>query len=440
MRVTKMKNLINLFFLLSLSLFFTSCEFFTSFFTQEKEDKEIGEFEDINIFDGSLLSEENDFITGRSIVGDKDYLYAVTNGTKEFPGKIIKVTKNGINHEIKTLYDEALQKGYTDSHGYYLKSIDFYNDKLFINAVPSLLQFENGETEYYCINPDDLSIEWKWSPEENGKLDCLATGQRTESFWNDYYIVIYASKEKNNGFFIVFLNLHGKQVTKKFIEGSYPVEDNDLCIVEDKLLLHQLKEPLIIYDLTKLSNQDYCVDDCIDFSFNGEANLDSGIVSDGKNCYFCSWDIIDSKKGVADLIVYAVSLTDYQILWKYKMDDKHYDCVNSILLSNGQLFLAADYGCVYSLKTSNGKLIWKTRIADEDTPTTLLCEGCTLKNYFVIPCDSNGYLYYFDIKTGKIKGKTYIPTFCVKKACYVENDYLYITTGSYIARLRLKEN
>jgi outer membrane protein assembly factor BamB len=431
-----MKKLFYVLISINLIFFFSSCEFFA----QEKEDKEIGEFEDINIFDNKLLPDENSFITERSIVGDKKYLYTITDGEKEFPGKIVKITKKGNYHKIKILLEEALKSGYSDSHSYELESIDYYNDKLIIKATPSSLQFNHGEFEIYCVDPKDLSIDWRWIPEENGFLDIFAMGERIITFWNNFYIIFYATEEKSDGFYVVFLDLEGKQIIKRFIKSSRPTEDDDICIVNDKLLLHQYSEPLAIYDLNKLMNSNYDFNDCIDFVFKGNANIYSGIVSDGETCYFCSWDVIDSEKCLDDLILYAVSLSDYETLWTFKIDDKQYQGINSILLSNGQLFLAADYGCIYSLDSDTGQLLWKTKITDEKNPKNLLVEGCIVKNYFVIPCGSDGYLYYFDIKTGKIKGKHYVPVFGGKRHCYVENDYLYITTGSYIARLRLKEN
>lgn len=167
-----------------------------------------------------------------------------------------------------------------------------------------------------------------------------------------------------------------------------------------------------------------------------EANMFSNIVSDGKNCYFGSWKYINRETCESKLVIYSVSLTDYKTLWSYELNNPDYDGVNSILLNKNQLFLAADYGCVYSIDVTNGNLLWKNEISDK---INLHCEGCILKDYFVIPCSSNGYLYYLYQKNGKIVGKYYIPVFGGKRHCYVENDYLYITTGSNIARLRLKE-
>ncbi len=433
-----------LLFSVFLIFFFQSCNFFASIFTPEKEEKEIGVFDDISIFDANLLPEWNSFITDYSIVADKSYLYAVTDGKEEFPGKVIKVLKTGESPVIKTLLEEARQKGYISSHAYEIESIDYYSNQLILKAVPNSLQFEHGEFEIFCLSPEDLSVQWRWIPEENGRIDYHAAGYPSIPRWKDYYLIYYAEEKKEDGFYLVFIDKNGKQALKRYIQKSRPLEEGDICIVGDKLLLHQKYEPLIIYDLNKLIDSNYDFKDCIDFAFTSddksyEANLFSNIVSDGKNCYFCSWKILDREKCESVLIVYAMSLSNYQILWSYEMDDKDFDGVNSILLYNGKLLLAADYGCVYCLNSKNGKLNWKTKITDIDHPKNLFCEGCIVKNYFVIPCWSDGYLFYFAIDTGKIKGKRYVPVFGGKRHCYVEDDYLYITTGSYIARLRLKE-
>ena len=420
---------------------FSSCPFFNLFDGQEKEEKEIGEFDDINIFDANLLPDWNSFITEYSIVADEKYLYAVTTGNSNFPGKIVKISKNGDSSLIKTMYEEAVNSGYNDTKAFYMESISCHNDQLIIKALPAFIQFEHCEFELFCLSSKDLSIQWRWIPEENGRIDYYVTGHPTITKWNEYFILYY-SVEEEDGYYLVFLDTNGKQVVKRKMNASMPLEDNDICIVGDKLLLHQKYEPLIIYDLNKLINLDCDFEDCIDFAFTNdvyEANLFSNIVTDGKNAYFCSWKDIDREKSEFALMVYAVSLSDYRTLWSYEMIDKQFDGVHSILLDNGNLFLAADYGCVYCLDSTNGKLNWKTIITDAEHPKNLFCEGCILKNYFVIPCGSNGWLYYFDINTGKIKGKHYIPVFGGNRHCVAEDDYLYITTGSYIARLRLKE-
>ena len=97
---------------LSVTFFFlfTSCDFLLNLFKTENPEYEIGKFEDINIFDKSNLSEENSFVTGYSITGDNEYLYAATTGKKEYPGKIVKVSKNGEEILIKELQEEALKK------------------------------------------------------------------------------------------------------------------------------------------------------------------------------------------------------------------------------------------------------------------------------------------------------------------------------------------
>lgn len=433
----KIKRIIYLLFSITLIFLFPSCN---SIFAPKKKDMGIiGDFEDINIFDGSFLPEDNSFTTDYSITGDKDYFYSVTDGSTEYPGKLVKIKKNGENPIIKTLIDEAVQTGYNDSHAYHLESISYCDNQLIIKSLPSLIQFEHGEFEIFCLNPENLSIQWRWVPDENGKIDYHIIGHANVKLWKDYYLIYYADETREGGFYFVFLDANGKQITKKFIKGSYPKDEGDLCVVEDKLLLHQKYEPLVIYDLNKLLNSFYNSNECIDFAFSGEdyeANIYSNIVSDGKNCYFCSWKHINRDTCDVMLMVYAVSLSDYSTIWSHEINNPHYDGVNSILLNKNQLFLAADYGCIYCLDANNGNLLWKNVIADDEN---LSCEGCILKDYFVIPCGSNSYLYYLDQKTGEIKGKYYIPVFGGKRHCYVEDDYLYITTGSYIARLRLKE-
>ena len=438
------KIVIYLSFSIILIFLFSSCELITSLFTPEKEDEEIGEFEDINIFDRNLLPDWNSFITEFSIVGDENYLYAVTDGREDVPAKIVKIKKNGESPVIKTLLDEAMIVGYTDSHAYEIESIDYYNNQLIIKAVPNILQFAHGEFEIFCLNPEDLSLQWRWKPEENGRLDYHATGCSSIPRWKDNYLIYYAEEDREDGYYFVFLDTDGNEIFKRYIQTSRPKDEGNICIIGDKIFLHQKLEPLIIYDLNKLLNPDYNFKECIDYAFTGEdrvyeANLYSNIVTDGETCYFCSWKTLDWENCNSVLIVYAVSLNDYRILWSYEMPDDHFGCVNSILLDRGKLFLAADYGCVYCLNAKNGNLNWKTKIADEPYMTNLLCEGCVTSKYFVIPNGSNSFLYYFDIKNGAIKGQHYIPVFGGKRHCYVEDDYVYITTGSYISRLRLKE-
>lgn len=434
----------NLYLMISIILIFIfpSCNLIASIITPKGEDKDIGEFEDINIFDSSLLPDDNSFITAYSIIGDKEYLYAITDGSEEAPGKLVKIKKNGETPIIKTLVEEAIQAGFTDSHAYYLKSVNFCDNQLIIKAVPNIIQFEHGIFEVFSLRPDDLSIQWRWVPNENGKIDYHIIGDTNIELWKDYFLIYYADETKEEGFYFVFLDINGHQIIKKFIKGSYPKNEGDLCIIEDKLLLHQKYEPLVIYDLNKLLDSNYDSNDCIDFMFIGEdyeANMFSNIVSDGKNCYFCSWKHINRETCETALIVFAVSLTDYSTLWSYELNNPNYDGVNSILLNKNQLFLAADYGCVYSIDVTNGNLLWKTELVDKDHQINLLVEGCILEKYFVIPSGSNGYLYYLDQKNGKIVGKYYIPVFGGKRHCYVENEYLYITSGSYIVRLKLKE-
>ncbi len=440
----KIKNNLNVLFLVFLPFLFTSCPFFNLFGGQEKEVEEIGEFEDINIFNADLLPDWNSFITEYSIVADEKYLYAVTTGKEEFPGKVVKILKTGESPVIKTLVEEATLKGYNTSHAYEIESIDYYGNQLILKAVPNCLQFEHAEFELFGLNSEDLSIQWRWIPEENGRIDYFVTGHPAIPRWKDYYLIYYAVEENKGYYYLVFLDTNGNQVVKRLMNASKPLEDNDICIVDNKLLLHQIYEPLIIYDLNKLIDQNYDYKDCIDFAFTSEdkmfeANISSNIVSDGNICYFSYWDITNRTKSGSVLMVNAVSLSDYKVLWSYGITDKQFNGVHSILLDNGKLFLAADYGCVYCLNSTNGKLNWKTTITDAEHPKNLLCEGCIVKNYYVIPCASNGYLYYFDINTGKIKGKHYVPVFGGRRHCYAEDDYLYITTGSYIARLRLKE-
>ena len=98
--------------------------FFNFFFTREKEDEEIGKFEDINIFDKNFLPNELTFITKYSITSDENYLYAVTTGYKNCPGQVVKVPKNGGKPLKITLLDEARIAGYIDSNAYYSESID----------------------------------------------------------------------------------------------------------------------------------------------------------------------------------------------------------------------------------------------------------------------------------------------------------------------------
>ncbi len=422
-----------------LILLFSSCNFFDFFFTREKEDEEIGKFEDINIFDRIFLPNELTFITEYSMTSDENYLYAITTGDRNCPGQVVKVPKNGGKPLIKTLLNEARLAGFADSSPYDLESVDYYNHQLIVKTVPVWLQPEHGEFEIYCMNPENLSVQWRWVQEENGKLDYHVVGCSPIPRWNDYYIIYYAEEKKDDGFYIVFLDLNGNQVVKRFIQKSRPKDEGNICIVDNKLFLHQELEPLIIYDLGKLLDLNYNSNDCIDFSFSGEANIYSNIVTDGKTCYFCNIEIKNQDKHDCVMVLYAVSLSNYQTLWKCEFDDEHFDCINSILLYEGNIFLAADYGCVYCVNSKNGKLNWKTKISDETKWTNLLCEGCIVENYFVIPCASNSFLYYFDINTGKIKGKYNIPVFGGKRHCYVEGEYLYITTGSYIARLKLIE-
>lgn len=75
---------------LSVTIFFlfTSCEFLLNLFKTENPEYEIGKFEDINIFDKSNLSEENSFVTGYSITGDNEYLYAATTGKRNVLEKL----------------------------------------------------------------------------------------------------------------------------------------------------------------------------------------------------------------------------------------------------------------------------------------------------------------------------------------------------------------
>ncbi len=423
---------------------FSSCELIMSFFSPEEDvkDKEIGEFEDVNIFDAELLPDEISFITEYSIAADEDYFYCVTTGYKEVPGKIVKVRKDGDSPLIKTLYTEAIQSGYIDSHAFYLESVSCYNEQLLVKALPAFIQFEHGEFELFCLKSEDLSVQWRWTPDENGQINYGITGYTPTTKWNDYYLIYYAEENKEDGFYFVFLDVNGNQVIKRYIQKSFPKDDGELCIVEDKLLLHQKYEPLAVYDLNKLIDLNCDSKDCICYEFPNEekiyeANLYSNIVSDGKNCYFCCWKEINPEKSV--MMVYAVSLYDYKVRWLYEIDDKNFNGVNGIFLHKENLFLAADYGCVYCLDTKNGRLNWKTKLTDENHSINLFCEGCIVKNYFVIPSCSNSFLYYIDIDTGIIKGKYYIPIFGGARHCYAEGDYLYITTGSYIARLRLKE-
>ena len=436
----KKQNSLYIYFSIILIFIFPSCNFFQTFFKQEKQDVGIGKFEEDIIFDKKLLSTENSFITEYSITADEHYLYAITDGTKENPGRIVKVQKNGKNPVVKNLFDEVLQSGYIDSHAYHLESIDCFDNQLVIKAIPSILQFEQGEFEIYCLNPVDLSIQWRWIPDENGAIDYYAIGETGISLWNDYFLIYYSDINKENGFYLVFLDRGGNQLFKRFIQGSMPVEDGNVCILDNKLLLHQKYEPLIIYDLNKLMDSTYTFNDCIDFVFEGESNLYSNIVSDGNNCYFCSWSHTNQENVESKIILYAISLSTYQTVWNYELNDFYFGIVNNILLNKGCLFLAADYGCVYCLDVKNGEVLWETKITDESHMQNLLSEGCIVKNCFVIPCSSNGYLYYFDIKTGEIKGKNYVPVFGGKRHCYVEDDELYITTGSYIIKLRLKES
>ncbi|MBR1638105.1 MAG: PQQ-like beta-propeller repeat protein [Treponema sp.] len=445
-----MKKQKTLCILLSIILIFlfSSCELIMSFFSPEEDvkDKEIGEFEDVNIFDAELLPDEISFITEYSIAADEDYFYCVTTGYKEVPGKIVKVRKDGDSPLIKTLYTEAIQSGYIDSHAFYLESVSCYNEQLLVKALPAFIQFEHGEFELFCLKSEDLSVQWRWTPDENGRIDYNVTGNPTIPKWKDYFIIYYAEEKNDDGYYLIFLDTNGNQVIKRFIPSSIslPIEDHDLCIVEDKLLLHQKYEPLAIYDLNKLIAPNYDSKDCIDYEFPNEekiyeANIYSNIVSDGKTCYFCCWKTINREECKSNLIVYGVSLENYHTLWTYEIDDKNFDGVNGIFLHKENLFLAADYGCVYCLDTKNGRLNWKTKLTDENHSINLFCEGCIVKNYFVIPSCSNSFLYYIDIDTGIIKGKYYIPIFGGERHCYAEGDYLYITTGSYIARLRLKE-
>lgn len=60
----------NLYLMISIILIFIfpSCNLIASIITPKGEDKEIGEFEDINIFDSSLLPDDNSFITAYSII------------------------------------------------------------------------------------------------------------------------------------------------------------------------------------------------------------------------------------------------------------------------------------------------------------------------------------------------------------------------------------
>lgn len=423
---------------LSVTIFFlfTSCDFLLNLFKTENPEYEIGKFEDINIFDKSNLSEENSFVTGYSITGDNEYLYAATTGKTKCPGKIVKVSKNGEEILIKELQEEALKKNYDNAHAYWLDSINYYKNKLLIISFPKLLQFENGEFEIYCVNPDDLTVDWRWTPDENGMIEICKTGNRTIAFWKDYYLIFYAC-EKTEGFYIALLDSKGNQILKRYTKHSCPTEDGDICIVNDKLILHQYSNPLVVYDLNKLTDDTYDFDDCIDYSFDtGSANIYSNIVFDGENCYFCYWDKINSSYN--ELFVDAVSLTDYRILWTYRLSDKFFNGVNSIALNDGHLFLAADAGCVYNIDTSSGKLTWKKEITTRENFRNLLNEGVFYKNYFVLPC-SDDYLYYFDMRTGEVKGKKCIPFVSRTRCMYVEDEYLYIATGSYIVKLKLLE-
>ncbi len=423
---------------LSVTIFFlfTSCDFLLNLFKTENPEYEIGKFEDINIFDKSNLPEENSFVTGYSITEDNEYLYAATTGKTKCPGKIVKVSKNGEEILIKELQEEALKKNYDNAHAYWLDSINYYKNKLLIISFPKLLQFENGEFEIYCVNPDDLTVDWRWTPDENGMIDIFKAGDRTIAFWKDYYLIFYACENKE-GFYISFLDSMGNQILKRYTNHSCLTEDGELCIVNDKLLLHQSSNPLVIYDLNKLADETYDFNDCIDYSFNqGKAKLFSNVVSDEKNCYFCYWDGEDSDSTY--LYVSAVSLSDYKNIWTYKMEDQWFGGVNILSLKNGQLYLPADYGCVYSLDASNGNLNWKTKIKNREDPSNLMQEGIFYKDFFVVPC-SNSFLYYFNIADGKIKGKKYLPYVSRTRCMYTDDEYIYITSGSYIVRLKLLE-
>ena len=181
----------------------------------------------------------------------------------------------------------------------------------------------------------------------------------------------------------------------------------------------------------------------IDYSFDEhfgklQANIYSGIVSDGEYAYFCYW--ISHSVYDSDLIVHAISLDDYSTLWTYKLDDKFFDCVNSIQLYDGKLFLAADYGCAYCIDTIDGSLVWQTKITKQDKIKNLLVEGCFTDKYFVLPCDTDGNLYYFDLKTGEVKGRCDVGFFLGFRLLYSEDDYVYVTSGSYLVRLKLLDD
>ena len=170
-----------------------------------------GEFDDINIFDADLLPDWNSFITEYSITEDKHYLYGATTGYRDFPGKIVKVSKNGDSPVIKTLYEETIRSGYSNSHAFYMESISCHNNQLIIKTLSAFIQFEHGEFELFCLNSEDLSILWRWVPEENGRLDYYVTGHPAVSQWNDYYLIYYAEEDKEDGFYLVFIDATGKR-------------------------------------------------------------------------------------------------------------------------------------------------------------------------------------------------------------------------------------
>lgn len=427
----------------------TSCNLFFSFNDKNTKYHQYNlEVESINFYDAGLIRDETPFVTDKSIAHNKDYVYTVTSGEKDFPGYIIKTNKKTLESQSVCLYEKAIEKGYSDTECFWILSVNLYGDNLFVEASRDLLVLENGTFEVFCLDPSDLSIKWRWIPEENHSIFCLAGGDNILTFWKDdlyihTYVTEYQEKQRSNNdkpehFWLVIIDGDGKTVAKREFCNSWPLDEGEFCILGDTLFLHQSKYPVVMYDLNRICDESYSSEDCIIYSYDqGKSLLYTACITDGKNVYFNSF--ISEDVWTATSNVVCMDIETKNIIWKYPLTDIDFQAVDFMTVYENKLLVPVDYGCVYCFETSTGELLWETKVVSGDDHVNLMQKGCIYRNTFCLPCYSDSTVYFFDLNTGNIDGIIKLPLDNTAYQCFVEDDYLYITEGWSLYRIKVKD-
>jgi hypothetical protein len=267
------------------------------------------------------------FVADRTIISDEENFYGLSCGSRDDPGLLIRIPKDGSAVTEIAIQPAAAAKGYTNSVAYWPWDITIHDDDIVVTAIEGTLCLG---IELLCFDRTSLELKWFRKITKESRIP-----YGTPTWWDGYYLYPYNNTDTDC--MILVLDTDGNEVVARNFAGGSITVDGELLAVNGLLYVRHAKKPLAIYDLKKVCNPAVADSSCLVFdtqTTNGNP-IWTSIVADDSRYYLsvCNPDIEP-----VEAYIEARLFTDNSVVWRRELDSG-FDCVEGPLtVYNGKLF------------------------------------------------------------------------------------------------------